>query len=427
MQKVLIITYYWPPAGGPGVQRWLKFVKYFRDFGIEPIVYIPENPTYPMTDASFEAEVPEGITILKHPIFEPYALAGLLSKKKTQTISSGIIPTKKQSLAERLLLWVRGNLFIPDARAYWVKPSVRYLSNYIQEEGIETIVTTGPPHSLHLIGLQLQSALGVRWMADFRDPWTSIGYHSKLKLTKRSQAKHKALEKEVLQRADGISVTSYTTKKEFEALTTQPIKVITNGFDAVTLPATKLSDKFTLAHIGSLLSGRNPEALWQALQALQQEEPSFAADLEVVLAGKVSEEILETITAYGLKDAVRLPGYISHGEALQLQRESMVNLLIEIDSKETQGIIPGKLFEYMAAARPILAVGPAQWDAASIVETTQTGHSFLYTDMVAIKKQLLSWYRQYKAGELQVNPTDLEQFTRKVLTKKMAAYLASLH
>ncbi len=231
-KKLLIITYYWPPAGGPGVQRWLKFVKYLPDFNIQPIVYIPENPTYPIIDNGLQSEVSEKAIILKNKIKEPYGLASFFGKNKTKKISSGIIPNqKKQSFVEKTLLWVRGNIFIPDARFLWVKPSVKYLKKYIEDNQIDTIVTSGPPHSLHLIGLQLKKELNVKWFADFRDPWTTIGYHKALKLSSYADKKHKALEKEVLTTADTIIVTSKTTKTEFQAITSQPIEVITNGYD----------------------------------------------------------------------------------------------------------------------------------------------------------------------------------------------------
>ena len=190
-KKLLIITYYWPPAGGPGVQRWLKFVKYLPDFGVQPIVYIPENPTYPIIDTALESDVSDKAIILKQKIFEPYQLASFFSTSKTKKISSGIIPNqKKQSFLEKTLLWVRGNIFIPDARFLWVNPSVNYLKKYIQENNIDTIVTSGPPHSLHLIGLELKQQLNVKWFADFRDPWTTIGYHKALKLSVYAENKH---------------------------------------------------------------------------------------------------------------------------------------------------------------------------------------------------------------------------------------------
>ena len=221
MKKVLIVTYYFPPAGGPGVQRWLKFVKYLPDFQFEPIVYVPQNPTYPIVDEGLLAEVSDQLTLLKQPIWEPYGMASLFSKNKINNISAGIIPSnKKQSFIEKIALFVRGNLFIPDARMFWVNPSVKFLREYCQSNQIDTIITTGPPHSLHLIGLALQQQLSIKWVADFRDPWTTIGYHKALKLLPWAQRKHKRLEQQVLQAADAIIVTSATTKTEFESITT---------------------------------------------------------------------------------------------------------------------------------------------------------------------------------------------------------------
>ena len=221
--KILIITYYWPPAGGPGVQRWLKFVKYLPDFGFQPIVYIPENPTYPIVDEALLSEVSSQAIIIRNKIVEPYQWASFLSKNKTKKISSGIIPNKrKQSVLEQFLLWIRGNIFIPDARVLWVKPSVKFLEKYISENGITTIITSGPPHSLHLIGLELKRKLNVKWVADFRDPWTTIGYHKAMKLSDFAANKHKELEHKVLNSADLILVTSPTTRTEFKQITSKP-------------------------------------------------------------------------------------------------------------------------------------------------------------------------------------------------------------
>ncbi|HNU60135.1 MAG TPA: glycosyl transferase family 1, partial [Aquaticitalea sp.] len=304
-KKVLIITYYWPPAGGPGVQRWLKFVKYLPDYGIHPVVYIPKNPSYPIIDLDLASEVPENVTIITQKIKEPYGLAKFLSKNLTKTISSGIITKEKgQNLVQRLMLYVRGNYFIPDARKAWVKPSVTYLSGYIRTHGIETIITTGPPHSLHLIGKELKQQLGVKWLADFRDPWTTISYHNKLKLTQNSQKKHKVLEQSVLAEADTIIVTSERTKVEFASKTSQPITVITNGYDTYHLPKIRKDDKFTLAHIGSLLSDRNPTNLWCALKALIDENDTFNTLFRLKLIGIVSEDIIKEIKKLDLHSHV---------------------------------------------------------------------------------------------------------------------------
>ena len=423
-KKVVIITYYWPPAGGPGVQRWLKFVKYLPDFGVQPIVYVPENPTYPILDEGLLNEVSDKAIILKNKIFEPYQLAGIFSKKQTQKISSGIIPAaKKQSFLEKLLLWIRGNLFIPDARKYWVNPSVVYLKKYIQENNIDTILTSGPPHSLHLIGLKLKEELDVKWFADFRDPWTTIGYHKSLKLSSYADKKHKQLESKVLTNADTIIVTSKTTKNEFQALTNKPIEVITNGYDLENISKQTLDDKFTMAHIGSFLSDRNPKALWGVLQELVLENEKFAAHFQLKLIGKISQEILESISEFQLDAYCNNLGYVSHTEALEHQRKSQVLLLIEIDSEETKSIIPGKLFEYMVSERPIIAIGPKDSDFAEIITSTNTGVFFTYSEKERLRNTILAYFELFLENKLQVHPVGLQQYSRKNLTEKLVSIL----
>ncbi|MCH2196017.1 glycosyltransferase [Kordia sp.] len=425
-KKVVIITYYWIPAGGPGVQRWLKFVKYLRNFDIEPILFVPKNPSYPMIDETFSADIPEDVTIIKQPIFEPYKFAEIFSKKKSKTISKGIIANEKQSFVEKLLLYIRGNFFIPDARKYWVKPSVKFLKKYLKDNNIDAVVTTGPPHSLHLIGLQLRRELNIKWLADFRDPWTSIGYHEKLRLTKKSHQKHLQFESEVLQTADQVVTTSFTTKEEFSALTNQPIEVITNGYDVEKYTPTPMDEKFTISHIGSLLSERNPLILWEVVEELVQEDQDFAKDVQLQFAGVVSEDIQSVIRETGLEKYTTYFGYVSHQRALQLQRASQLLLVIEIDAEKTKGIIAGKLFECMAAERPIIGLGPKDADIAKIIQETNTGTYFLYTEKEKLKTQIAAYYEAYKQQKLNVSAIGLQQYSRKALTQKLAEVLHSL-
>lgn len=426
INKVLIISYYWPPAGGPGVQRWLKFVKYLPEFGVQPIVYIPENPNYPLIDEKLVQDVHPQAIFLKHKIFEPYAFASIFSKNKTKKISAGIITkNKKQSVVEKLMLWVRGNLFIPDARVFWVKPSVNYLKEYIQENNIETVITTGPPHSLHLIGLRLKKQLTINWIADFRDPWTTIGYHKELKLSNWAAKKHKQYEFDVLNSCDTVIVTSPTTKKEFQALTSTPIEVITNGYDVEKIEKKPLDIDFTLAHIGSFLSQRNPQILWESLAELTEENKLFAQYFKLKLIGAVSKEVLQSIENFGLQAFVQNLGYVSHEEALVHQRTSQVLLLIEIDSEETKCIIPGKLFEYMVSERPILAIGPADSDFESIIKATNTGVFFHYHEKDALKTTILAQFEQYLQNNLCVHAVGLQQYSRKNLTAQLVKLLTS--
>tara|TARA_R110002073_G_scaffold236096_1_gene397293 strand:+ start:4945 stop:6225 length:1281 start_codon:yes stop_codon:yes gene_type:complete len=420
-KKVLIITYYWPPAGGPGVQRWLKFIKYLPDFNIEPIVYIPKNPNYPIIDESLVADIPKNLTIIKQPIVEPYKLASKFSKGQSTTISKGIIPDKKkQNVMERLMLFVRGNFFIPDARKKWVKPSVNYLSTYIRDYNIDTIITTGPPHSLHLIGEQLKSRLDIKWIADFRDPWTTIGYHKKLKLTPMARKRHRFLESKVLNAADKIVVTSNNTKQNFLSLTKKPIEVITNGYDYEPVGNVELDTKFSLAHIGSLLSDRNPEVLWEVLDELVTNNKIFASMLQLNFVGSVSKDVLRSLERHNLSQYVNLIGYVPHKQAIEYQKKSQVLLLIEIDSEETKCIIPGKLFEYMVSSRPILAIGPKESDVQNILRATNTGNYFLYSDHDAIKEAVLDMFQAFRSSELKSNAIGLKQYSRKALTSKLA-------
>ena len=418
--KVLIIAYYWPPAGGPGVQRWLKFVKYLSAFDVDPIVYVPENPSYPIVDASLMAEVPEGITILKQPIKEPYGWAGALSRKQTKTISSGILPKeKKQSILQKVMLYVRGNFFVPDARVGWVQPSVRYLKNYIEQHAIETVITTGPPHSLHLIAQGLKEwKPSLSWFADFRDPWTTIGYHNKLRMTTKTKARHKQLEREVLNTADHVIVTSPGTKREFEQITIKPISVITNGFDDFVTPPIVPSDRFVLSHIGSLLSDRNPQILWESLKELCDEDTVFKSSLQLQLVGKVSAEVIESIKVQGLEHYLDLVGYVSHQEAQQLQAQASALLLIEIDATITKGIIAGKLFEYLSAGPPIVALGPKGADIAAIIQETGTGVFVDYSEKKQLKKHIKDLFNIHKINVR--NDTEINKYHRKALTEKLA-------
>ncbi len=420
MKKVLIITYYWPPAGGPGVQRWLKFVKYLRDFEVEPVVYVPENPHYPIVDSSLEQEIPKNITIYKQSLFEPYGLAKILSSKKTKRISSGIIQVRNQSVLEKAMLWVRGNFFIPDARKYWVKPSIKFLSEVLDKENIDTVITTGPPHSVHLIGQQLKAEKGVKWLADFRDPWTSIGYHKKLKLTASSKKKHKALERSVVNQADQIIVTSPATQREFQQITQQPITVITNGHDSDYEGGAHLDKDFTISHIGSLLTGRNPKNLWKVLSRIASENSVFRADLQLEFMGVVSKDVMDSLYRFELGPYIKMRGYGSHAEAQRRQQRSQVLLLVEIDSEETKGIIPGKLFEYMAAQRPILALGPKDWEAGKIIQETQSGAVYDYRSNDELKKTVLAWYAAFKKQNLSSKAKNIEKYGRRALTEKLA-------
>ncbi|MGL4582115.1 MAG: glycosyltransferase, partial [Flavobacterium sp.] len=264
-----------------------------------------------------------------------------------------------------------------------------------------------------------------QWIADFRDPWTTIGYHKELKLNESSAAKHLELEKEVLNQADQIIVTSKTTKQEFQEKTSKPITVITNGYDITNLGKVPLDEKFTLAHIGSFLSERNPRILWKAIAELRKENKAFKDAFQLKLAGKVSSEVLDTIKEFKLEDCVVNHGYVDNVEALRQMRASQVLLLIEIDSDDTRAIIPGKLFEYMASERPILGIGPEDSDFFDIVRETNTGKLVLYSEKDKLMDILLEYFELYQQGQLKVHAMGLQYFSRKRLTEKLAKVISN--
>lgn len=420
VSKVLIILYYWPPAGGPGVQRWLKFVKYLKVMGVQPTVYAPSNPHYPTLDKSLEMEIPNGVEIIKAPIREPYGFANLFSKSDTKTLSKGIIKAKsKQNALQRLMLFVRGNLFIPDARMLWIKPSVKRLSKLIQDNNYDAIITTGPPHSLHRIGFHLKQKFSqIKWIADFRDPWTNIGYHHQLKLTAKSQQKHLQQEKEVLDCADHIIVTSPSTQAEFENKTTTPVSLITNGFDDVDFH-TALDEHFTLSHIGTLLNERNPENLWLALSELIEESEQFKTQVELKFVGQVGQNIVDSIEKYGLKKHCNFMGYLPHKDAQEQMQSAQVLLLVEKDLNQTKGIIPGKFFEYLQARRPIISIGPKDWDVLKLINTHKAGLAFNHQDKSELKSSIKAYFDDFMKGKLKVNSTHIGVYHRKHLTEKL--------
>ncbi|MCS3870836.1 glycosyltransferase involved in cell wall biosynthesis [Chryseobacterium ginsenosidimutans] len=429
-KKILIITYYWPPAGGPGVQRWLKFAKYLPEFGWKPIIFTPENPSYPLLDESLLKDVPENIEIIKTKIWEPYQLAEKLNKSNKKFKAGQFDVGKNQSWKSKLSIWVRGNFFIPDARVFWVKPSTQFLEQYLKENKIDVVVTSGPPHSLHLIGLNLKKKLpNLKWIADFRDPWTEISYYKHLKLTKSSDKKHHQLESEVFKNADITLATSYTDAENFRKNGANAI-CITNGFDETDASETlnpsnsqTLEQKFTLSYIGVLEQLRNPENLWKALDNLVKTNSDFAKNFTLKFAGRIDDKILSSIENSALKNHVLNLGYISHDKAILEMAKSSVLLITNFPNESSKGIIPGKIFEYLATGKQIISFGPNEADVSKILTETKAGKHFSYDDSETIKNFILEKFELWKNGNLVENTQNIEQFSRKNLTKKLAEIL----
>ncbi|WP_196890153.1 glycosyltransferase [Aureivirga sp. CE67] len=425
MKKALIITYYWPPAGGSGVQRWLKFVKYLRDFGIEPVIYTVENPDYPLLDTSLQKDIPEGVEVLKQPIWEPYKLASIFSKKKNVKTSAGFLSPKK-SLASKVMTYVRANYFIPDARMFWIKPSISYLEKYLKENPVDFVITTGPPHSLHLIGLGLKEKLNTNWIADFRDPWTKIDYFHQLPLTKKAKKKHHFLEEKVLKKADKVLVVGRTMKKEFDAFSNE-VYVVENGFDSEISEDHKfeLDSKFLITHIGLMNADRNHEIFWKSLQELCHEVSGFKEDLNLKLIGKLDVSVLDAIKKYDLENNVEIIDYLPHDEVIAYQRKSQVLLLSVNNVPSAKAIITGKIFEYLMAKRPIIGIAPKDGDLAEILKETNSGVVADFQDKEKLKQIISEYYTTYQKGNLSVQSKNIEKYHRRELTKKMVEIINS--
>jgi len=430
MKKVLIVTYYWIPSGGAGVQRWVKFTKYLRDFGWEPIIYTPENPEYPSVDHSFEKDIPSDITVLKTPIWEPYNVYRNLTGKKNQSINAGFISeNKKQGWKDKLSIWIRGNFLIPDPRRFWIKPSVNYLTDYLQKNPVDALITTGPPHSMHMIGLGLKKNIpALHWVADFRDPWTNIDFYKDLNLTGIADKIHHRLEAEIVRKTDQVVVVSNDMKQEYELLNPQKIDVISNGYDEDDdqNEIIGLDEKFTISHIGTLNVARNPNILWKVLSELCVEIPKFKSDLQIQLVGKVDFSVLEAIRMNGLQDQLLKIDYLSHREAIAKQRSSQVLLLLINNSGNAKGILTGKFYEYLAAKRPILGVGPTDGDAAAVLQETGGGVMVDFQDEKATKQSILDFYKRYKTSTLNVQTGSVEKYSRRSLTGQLAKLLNTL-
>lgn len=404
--------------------------KYLPEYGWQPIIYTALNPEYPILDHSLEKDVLPSIEVIRYPIWEPYNLYKRFTgiQHQERVYSGFLSESKPRSLAQKLSIWIRGNFFIPDARCFWVKPSIKFLLKELKQNPVDAIVSTGTPHSMHLIGLGLKKKLGIKWLADFRDPWTNIDFYQDLKLTKWADARHHQLEREVLTIADHVTTVSWHWAEELGSIGKRKVDVITNGFDEqdYSTGSIELDKKFSISHIGLLSAERSLTGFWSSLQELLNEIPEFKDDLKIRLVGKVDYEVFGEIEKFGLTSHIEHIQYVPHDEAILIQQKSAVLLLVLNNVANVLGHIPGKLFEYLAAKRPILGIGPSNGDASRIVNELHRGKFFGFQDTQKIKSEILKLYHSHKVGILNDNYVEVESYARRNLASQVGRILLKM-
>lgn len=427
MKKVLIITYYWPPSGGSGVQRWLKFTKYLPELGWKPIIFTPSNPEYPAYDEGLLKDVPKEAEIVKIPIKEPYQLYRAFTGKKGEKVSTGFLSEKESnSKLENIAKWIRGNLFIPDARKWWIDPASKFLVDYLDKNPVDAIISTGPPHSMHMIAMKVKNKVNTPWIADFRDPWTKIDFYKELNLSNWADKKHHQLEKEVLLKADKVITIGQTMADEFKDIAKRDVDVIYNGYDAEDIDTTKVEvdDKFSVVHTGLMAPSRNPGRLWEVLSYMIKENPDFKKKLVIRLIGKVDVSIKKSVEEFGLTPYTEYIDYMPHEEVIKEQKRAKILLLVINSTPNAKGILTGKMFEYIASQRPILCVGPHDGEAGMLLE--KAGHYVAAQDDSIGLKHTLEYLFKAKEEDFIFDKELIGKFERKACTNTLVQLLNEL-
>ena len=428
MKKVLIITYYWPPCGGIGVLRNLKFVKYLREFGWEPVVFIPKNAQYPYYDANNLKDIPEGLEIITQEIFEPYNLFKKLTGKNKDTPLNNPVAVRdtELKLKDKLGIWLRGNFFIPDARMFWIKPSVKRLIKYIRENKIDAIYSDGPPHTNTRIATLVKKATNIPWLADFQDPWSQVDYLERFMLTPLAWEKHRKMEQQAFKYADKITTASPRSALQLQEIGARDVSSIYYGYDESDFHnlETNPKSKFRITHAGLLGIDRAPDGLYKALNKLLVNHASLGSHLEISLAGQADYEVLEQFKEFGLWQFVSELGTISRREVLQLITDSSVLLLCINKASNADGRIPAKIFEYVRTGNHVLALGPIESDISDILRDINAQPTFDYNDETGIYQFLEYAYLDFLKNKttLSLN-SNVSKYSNYQTTKQLAYFL----
>ena len=432
MKKVLIISYYWPPSGGAGVQRMLKTVKYFPEFGIIPYVITVkvDKASYPSTDESLNKDVPAEAKVFRTDTFEPFGIYSKILGKKS--IPTGFSNESNPGAFQKFSRFIRGNFFIPDARRGWVKFAFREACSIIENEKIDTVLVTSPPHSAQLVGLMLKKKYKIKWIADFRDPWTDIYYYDEFSHLSFARKKDIKYEKDVLTSADNIITVSKDVKKLLAAkipdIGDNKISIIPNGYDEEDFGNKNLSvnrNEFIITYTGTLADSYNPSVFFHALKKVVNNNPDVKIKLRFI--GNPAGTLIEEIRNISLGDNLELVSTVPHDRSVEYLLNSTALLLVIPEIKNDKGILTGKLFEYLAARKPIICIGPEDGDAAEIINECKAGKTFERNRSKELSEYLDELIRNWKAEkDIAVKNDIYKKYSRRSQAKELAEIILSV-
>lgn len=431
MKKVLIISYYWPPAGGISVLRTLKIAKHLRSFGWEPIIYTASNPSYPYLDKDNFKDIPDGVEIIKKPIIEPFDIFKKLSgRKKNERLDNILqVRSKNSNIFESIGIWIRANFFIPDARCLWIWPSVRHLKKYIQNNNVDAIFSDGPPHTNTVIANKLSQFFNIPWLADFQDPWTQADYYEMFPIGKLAHSIHRRMEKRVFQDADKITIASPSWKIDLQGIGAKDVDVIYYGFDNddfLNIAPKKDVNKILITHAGLLGIDRFPESFFIALRTLINDNAEIAKKIEVKLIGQVDWSIKDKVQEMGLGMLFTFIDFIPRKEVLKMNANADLLLLPLNRASNAKGRLPGKIYEYLKSGTPVAAFGPQDSDASTILRETKCGITISYDDIETNLNILRALIHKKTFPNFAPNPAKIEEFSNFNQTKKVAYFLESI-
>ncbi|MBU2586274.1 MAG: glycosyltransferase family 4 protein [Bacteroidetes bacterium] len=431
MKKVLIIAYHFPPAAGAATQRILKFLKYLPKFGWEGSVLTVENVDYPDLDHSLIDKIPEGTKVYRTKFWTPFGIyRRLTGRKPKEKIPVAFIKDDHKSLAERISVFLRLNLFLPDAKVGWIPYAVKKGVRLIRDEKIDAIISSGPPHTCHLIARNIKRKTKVKWIADFRDPWTDIDYYSGMKRTKLAEWCDSRMEKSVLKEADCVVSASGGYLKILKSKGIKnSFEVITNGFDPddfLNIPKIE-TNKFVITYTGNMPITRNPEMLWQVFDELVTENSDFKQKFEFWFAGVMDEEIRSNISDRPFYQNFKDFGYVSHSKAIEIVFNSHLLIMIVNKVKTSNEILPGKIFEYIATGNQIMVIGPEEGEAGELIRQVEQGEAFNYVKKDEMKGYIIERFKDFKDGKIEKYYSEAShKFTREKITEKLSRILGSL-